>query len=207
MLSVLFAPTGVLYIIVCHKWPAGNFLNFHLVHRFFFGFFQWHLGDILATSSISSVSSFGYLLSQRTFRVSPVIFEDRKLKNSILIVEIIGKGGDDKEEEVGGNACYHQLTVTLRTLAPFLSPTVGGGVGVGAPLWCGDSMQYKPFQCNNLLQQSVRLLPTVFAHQTIHWTELPRSHSWCCTEEYFVLVSSNVTHHNSYTCSARSAKH
>ena len=34
-LASLLALTGALYVIVCHMWPAGHFLNFHSVHYFF----------------------------------------------------------------------------------------------------------------------------------------------------------------------------
>ena len=68
-----------------------------------------------------------------------------------LIVEIIGKGGDDKEEEVWGNACYHQVTTTLMP-------------------HCALS-----FRGNSCSEASKLLLTASTAQTTLHSTELPRS--------------------------------
>ena len=66
-----------------------------------------------------------------------------------LIVEIIGKGGDDKEEEVWGSACYHQVTTTPH---------------------CAVS-----FRGNSCSEASKLLLTASTAQTTLHSTELPRS--------------------------------
>ena len=65
-----------------------------------------------------------------------------------LIVEIIGKGGDDKEEEVWGSACYHQVTTTPHCAVSFRG---------------------------NSCSEASKLLLTASAQTTLHSTELPRS--------------------------------
>ena len=45
----MLAPTGALYVLLCHWWHAGHILDFHSARWFFLWFFQWHLGDVFGS--------------------------------------------------------------------------------------------------------------------------------------------------------------
>ena len=75
----LLAPSWALIVMMCYYTSTATFSDFHSDHWLFLWLFQWHLGDILGTSSISSIGKYwrsilGFLLSERTSGVSPFIF-------------------------------------------------------------------------------------------------------------------------------------
>ena len=87
-------------------------------------------------------------LAEYVLAICPCMWLKYNSPKKRLIVEIIGKGGDDKEEEVWGSACYHQVTTTPHCAVSFRG---------------------------NSCSEASKLLLTASAQTTLHSTELPRS--------------------------------